>query len=281
MRNVQLSLVTDLVASLCRICCYALPDEVIDKISTAISTENSALAQNLLTQLLDNARLAGEGVYPLCQDTGLAVVFIDLGQEVHLEGGDLYTAVNAGVAKGYIEGYLRKSVVMEPVFERKNTNDNTPAIIHLRLVPGDKIKVKVAPKGAGSENKGLLRMLPPSAGLEGVKQTVLEAVTLAGPDACPPLVVGVGIGGNMEMAAFYAKQAAVRELGRPNPDARYAALEQELLEIINQTGIGPLGLGGQTTALAVNIEWGPTHIASLPVAVNLNCHCARHWEGEI
>ena len=206
------------------------------------------------------------------------VVFIDLGQEVRLEGGDLYAAVNAGVARASREDYLRASVVNDPLFERKNTGDNTPATVHLRLTPGEQIKIRVAPKGAGSENKGLMRLLPPSAGLDGVKSAVLDAVRLAGPDACPPLVVGVGIGGNMETAALYAKQAAVRDVESVNPDPRYAALELELLELVNASGIGPQGLGGKTTALKVNIEWGPTHIASLPVAVNLNCHCARHWE---
>ena len=278
MRKFNVSDFSDIIANLCRLSCYTLPDDVADALSCSLCSENSPRAKNIIEQLIDNARLAGQGVYPLCQDTGLVVVFIDLGQDVHLEGGDLYAAVNAGVAKGYAEAYLRASVVSDPLFERINTGDNTPAIIHLRLAPGDKIKIRLAPKGAGSENKGLLRLLPPSAGLDGVKNTVLDAVRLAGPDACPPLVVGVGIGGNMETAALYAKRAAIRDLASFNEDPRYAALEQELLNLINSLDIGPQGLGGRTTALKVNIEWGPTHIASLPVAVNLNCHCARHWE---
>ena len=278
MRKVNVFIVSNIVADLCHLCCYILPDDVKKAICSFLKSETADKGRDILEQLLANARIAAQGVYPLCQDTGLMVVFIDLGQEVCLEGGDLYTAVNAGVAKAGREDYLRASVVSDPLFERKNTGDNTPAIVHLRLVPGDQIKIRVAPKGAGSENKGLLRLLPPSAGLDGVKSAVLDAVRLAGPDACPPLVVGVGIGGNMEMAALYAKQAAVRDLSSANPDPRYAALELELLELINASGIGPQGLGGKTTALKVNIEWGPTHIASLPVAVNLNCHCARHWE---
>lgn len=278
MRNFNVSDFSDIIANLCRLCCYVLPNDVADALSRSLNIENSPRAREIIAQLIDNAYLAAQGIYPLCQDTGLVVVFIDLGQDVHLEGGDLYAAINAGVAKGYTEAYLRASVVADPLFERINTGDNTPAIIHLRLAPGDKIKIRLAPKGAGSENKGLLRLLPPSAGLDGVKNTVLDAVRLAGPDACPPLVVGVGIGGNMEMAALYAKQAAVRDLTSFNANPRYAALERELLELVNALHVGPQGLGGQTTALKVNIEWGPTHIASLPVAVNLNCHCARHWE---
>ena len=269
---------SDIISNLCQLCCYTLPDDVAKALVNSLRRETSLNARDILQQLIDNANLAAQGVYPLCQDTGLVVVFIDLGQDVRLEGGDLYAAINHGVARGYTEAYLRASVVADPLFERANTTDNTPAIVHLRLVPGDKIKIRLAPKGAGSENKGLLRMLPPSAGINGVKNTVLDAVRLAGPDACPPLVVGVGIGGNMEMAALYAKQAALRDLTSSNPDPRYAALEQELLKLVNDLDIGPQGLGGKTTALKVNIEWGPTHIASLPVAVNLNCHCARHWE---
>lgn len=278
MRILRVCEIVDIIAGLCMSCCYVLPKDILNAVIKNHSYETSLQGKKILEQLMENARLAGQGVYPLCQDTGLTVIFIDLGQEVYLEGGDLYEAINAGVAKGYKEAFLRASVVADPLFERKNTGDNTPAVIHLRLTPGDKVKIRVVPKGAGSENKGLLRMLPPSAGLEGVKQTVLEAVRAAGPDACPPFVVGVGIGGNMEMAALYAKKAAARDLSEMNPDLRYAALETELLEAVNALGIGPMGLGGKSTALKVNIEWGPTHIASLPVAVNLNCHCARHVE---
>ena len=278
MRSVKVYEISDIVANLSRLCCYILPNDVAAALAAGLRAETSARGKEILSQLLANAQLAAQGEYPLCQDTGLLVVFIDLGQDVHLEGGDVYAAIDAGVAKGYGQAYLRASMVTDPVFERKNTGNNTPAIVHVRLVPGENIKIRVAPKGAGSENKGLLRLLPPAAGLAGVKETVLDAVRGAGPDACPPLVVGVGIGGNMEMAALYAKQAAVRSLDSSNPDPRYAALEAELLELVNTLDIGPQGLGGKITALKVNIEWGPTHIASLPVAVNLNCHCARHWE---
>ncbi len=281
MRKVDVFTISNIIANLCKSCAYVLPTDVVTALSRCLRSETSDRGRNILNQLLDNAHVSGQGTYPLCQDTGFVVVFIDLGQDVHLAGGDLYAAINAGIAKGYREAYLRASMVADPLFERKNTDDNTPALVHLRLTPGDKIKIRIAPKGAGSENKGLLRLLPPSEGIDGVKNTVLDAVRAAGPDACPPLVVGVGIGGNMDMAALYAKRAAVRDLGLSNPDPRYAALEDELLGLVNSLGIGPQGLGGATTALKVNIEWGPTHIASLPVAVNLNCHCARHWEAVI
>ena len=215
---------------------------------------------------------------PICQDTGLAVVFAEVGQDVHIVGGSFEEAINRGVAKGYTEGYLRKSSVAEPLFERRNTGDNTPAVLHTRLVPGDRLRLRLAPKGAGSENKSALKMLVPADGLEGVKRFVVETVRAAGSSPCPPMVIGVGIGGNMELAALCAKRAAARDVDTHNADSRYAALEDELLELVNGLGIGPQGLGGTTTAFKVNVEFCATHIASLPVAVNINCHAARHAE---
>ena len=232
-------------------------------------------------KILQNAKLAEEGVAPICQDTGMTVVFVEIGQDVHIEGGYIEDAINEGVAKGYTEGYLRKSVVAEPLFERKNTTNNTPAVIHTRIVPGDKFKIKVAPKGFGSENKSVLKMLVPADGIEGVKKVFLEAVKYAGPNACPPMTIGVGIGGTMDKAALLAKQAAVRPVDSKNADARYAKLEDELLELASKTGVGPQGLGGDTTAIKVNVEWYPTHIAGLPVAININCHAARHADAEL
>lgn len=248
------------------------------RLEDASKAEPSPVGQHILQKLLENADIAQRDQTPICQDTGLAVVFADLGQDVLITGGDFSEAVNKGIAKGYKEGFLRMSCVAEPVFERKNTGDNTPCIIHVRIVPGDRLRLRLAPKGAGSENKGVLKMLTPADGLDGVRKVVLDAVRAAGPNSCPPLVVGVGLGGNMELACLCAKRAAVRDIGTHNADTRYAALEDELLELINKTGIGPQGLGGETTAVAVHVEWAPTHIASLPVAVNINCHACRHAE---
>jgi fumarate hydratase subunit alpha len=215
---------------------------------------------------------------PICQDTGAAVFFIELGQDAHIVGGSLTEAINEGVRRGYKNGYLRKSMVAEPVFERRNTGDNTPAIIHIDVVPGDKLKMLIMPKGGGSENMGRLAMLRPSDGLKGVKEFIVKTVREAGGNPCPPVVVGVGLGGTMEMTALLAKKALARSIGQPNPDPRYAQLESELLEEINKTGVGPQGLGSRITALAVHIEYFPAHITGLPVAVNLNCHVSRHAE---
>lgn len=278
MREISASEITEAVARLARTACCDLPAETLAAIRRAREAEHSAVGRAILEQLEENAAIAAAEGVPICQDTGLAVVFADLGQDVHVTGGDFTEAVNAGVRKGYVEGYLRKSSVAEPLFERANTGDNTPAVLHTRIVPGENLRIRIAPKGAGSENKGLLKLLVPADGIDGVRATVLEAVQLAGPNACPPMVVGVGIGGNMELACILAKRAAARDMGTSNADPRYAALERELLELVNKTGIGPQGLGGETTALAVNVEWAPTHIASLPVAVNINCHAARHAE---
>lgn len=278
MREISAQAITDAVEKLCVEACCNLPEQMAAALKKAEKDEPSPVGRDILAQLIKNAEIAADDQVPICQDTGLAVVFADIGQDVHIVGGDFVEAINKGVHNGYVNGYLRKSSVAEPLFERKNTGDNTPAIIHVRIVPGDKINIRLAPKGAGSENKSKLTMLVPADGIEGVKKAILDAVEAAGPNSCPPMVVGVGIGGNMELACLLAKRAAARDVGTKNPDMRYAAFEEELLEMINNTGIGPQGLGGVTTAVDVNVEWAPTHIASLPVAVNINCHAARHAE---
>ena len=265
-------------ASLAVQACCNLPGDMVKGLRRAHDNEPSPVGKNILEQLLENAAIAANDSIPICQDTGLAVVFADVGQEVRIVGGAFEDAVNEGVRRGYVDGYLRKSCVAEPLFERKNTRDNTPAVIHTRLVPGESLRLRLAPKGAGSENKSVVKMLVPADGIEGVRKVVLDAVLAAGPNSCPPMVVGVGIGGTMEVAAICAKRAAARDLESRNHDPRYAAFEDELLDLINKTGIGPQGLGGVTTALKVHVEWAPTHIASLPVAVNINCHAARHAE---
>ena len=273
--------VTDISAAVARLCvdaCCRLPADVRAAFAERQRTEPSPVGRDILGQLMQNADIAADEMMPICQDTGLAVVFADVGQEVHIIGGDFAEAVNEGVRRGYVDGYLRKSSVAEPLFERKNTGDNTPAVLHVRLVPGDGLRLRLAPKGAGSENKSVVKMLVPADGIEGVRKVVLDAVLAAGPNSCPPMVVGVGLGGTMELAALCAKRAAARDLATRNADPRYAAFEDELLTLINKTGIGPQGLGGRTTALKVHVEWAPTHIASLPVAVNINCHAARHAE---
>lgn len=236
------------------------------------------MAKEFFDQYAENSRIAESTRLPLCQDTGFAVYFIELGTDVRFDRGDIYSAVNEGTRQGYGEFFLRKSIVADPLFDRKNTRDNTPAIIHLKLVPGDKIKIILAPKGGGSENMSAVKMLKPSDGRQGVVDFVVNQVVNAGGNPCPPTVVGVGIGGTMEMAAILAKTALLRELGKPAEDERYAALEQEILEKINSSGVGPQGLGGNVTSLAVHILHHPCHLASLPVAVNLNCHAARHAE---
>ena len=240
-----------------------------------ISTEKSPLGKKILSQLQDNLKIAGKDMIPICQDTGMAVVFLEIGQDVHFEGGNLEDAVNEGIRRGYVDGYLRKSVVKDPIL-RENTKDNTPGIIHYKIVPGDQVKIKVAPKGFGSENMSRVFMLKPADGIEGVKEAVLTAVKDAGPNACPPMVVGVGIGGTFEKCALMAKEALTREVGSHSDIPYVKELEEELLERINKIGIGPGGLGGSTTALAVNVNTYPTHIAGLPVAVNICCHVNRH-----
>ena len=281
MRIINVKDIREVVAKLCKQACYVVTPDLKAAFTKAQSSESSSLGKDILGKILQNAKLAEDGVAPICQDTGMTVVFVQIGQDVHIEGGYIEDAINEGIAEGYIEGYLRKSVVAEPLFDRKNTTNNTPAVIHTRIVPGDKLKIKVAPKGFGSENKSVLKMLVPADGIEGVKKVFLEAVKYAGPNACPPLTIGVGIGGTMDKAALLAKEAAVRSVDSKNSDPRYAKLEDELLELACKTGVGPQGLGGDTTAVKVNVEWYPTHIAGLPVAININCHAARHADAEL
>ena len=281
MRVVQAELISKTVSELCKEACYVVTPDMRAAFEKAKENESSPIGKDILGKVLQNADLAQKRVAPIFQDTGMAVVFVDIGQDVHIEGGFLEDAINEGVKDGYVGGYLRKSVVNDPIFERKNTTNNTPAVINVRIVKGDKIHIKVAPKGFGSENKSALKMLVPADGLEGVKKVFLDTVKLAGPNACPPMVIGVGIGGTMDKAALMAKYAAARSADSKNPDPRYAKLEEELLELACKTGVGPQGLGGDTTAVKVNIEWYPTHIAGLPVAININCHAARHAEAEI
>jgi len=276
MRVVKSEDITNAVAKLCvEACCNVTPD-MYAAFKKAEKDEKSPLGRDILGKLIENADIAKNEQTPICQDTGMAVVFVEVGQDARIEGGYIEDAINEGVAKGYTDGYLRKSVVAEPVFNRTNTKNNTPAIIHTQIVKGDKVKIKVCPKGFGSENKSILKMLVPADGLEGIKKVFLEAVKLAGPNACPPMVIGVGIGGTMEKAAILAKKAAVRSVDSYNEHHDYKNLELELVELANKTGVGPQGLGGTTTAVKVNVEWYPTHIAGLPVAVNVNCHAARH-----
>ena len=281
MREIPVAEITAAVAQLSKEACCYLPKDVYEAFQKAQAAEPSPSGQEIIGQLMENADIARNEDMPICQDTGLAVIFIDVGQDVHFTGGSLEEAIHAGVAKGYVDSYLRKSSVSDPLFDRKNTKDNTPAVIHTRIVPGDKVKIKLAPKGAGSENKSAVKMLVPADGIAGVKKFVVDTVKTAGANSCPPMVVGVGIGGTMEMAAICSKRAAARDVVSRSSDERYAALEEELLTLINKTGIGPQGLGGLTTAIKVNIEWYPTHIASLPVAVTINCHAARHAEVEL
>jgi len=278
-RTVSAGEVTAVVARLCREANTVLSADLLKAIEDALAWEDTPQGRDVLKKLLANAAMARAENIPACQDTGVAVVFIEIGQNVYIDG-DLEAAVQQGVRRGYTEGYLRKSMVGHPLV-RTNTGDNTPAVIHVSVVPGDRLRITVAPKGAGSENMSGLRMLKPADGVEGVKRFVLEVVEKAGPNACPPLVVGVGIGGTMEKAALLAKEALLRPLGSRSTDPLAAALEEDLLAEINRSGIGPLGLGGRVTALAVHVAVYPCHIASLPVAVNLNCHCARHRSVEI
>lgn len=281
MRTIEVEKVTEAIAKMCVDACYYLTPDVYDALVAAKSTEESPLGKELLTRLVENADIAREEQMPICQDCGMAVVFLEIGQDVHFVGGSLEDAVNAGVAKGYTEGYLRKSVVSEPLFNRKNTGNNTPAVVHLSIVPGDKVKIKMTPKGFGSENKSALKMLVPADGLEGVKKVVLDTVKTAGSNPCPPMVIGVGIGGTMEKASLLAKKALMRPVNKRNANPDYAKLEEELLTMVNKSGLGPQGLGGTTTAIGLNVEYYATHIAGLPVAVNISCHATRHAEVEL
>ncbi len=276
-RELDVAEITRAVRQLSMDANYYLPADVKAHLEKNKKKEKWLLAVDTLDRMVVNAEMAAEEQLPMCQDTGMTVVFVELGQDVHLIGGTLEEAVNEGIRQGYRDGYLRKSVVGDPL-NRKNTGDNTPGVINLKLVPGDKVKVMVAPKGFGSENMSQLRMLKPSDGVDGVKDFILKVCREAGPNACPPLVVGVGIGGTFDKAAALAKEAVMRPLDTPNADPYYAELEKELLGKINELGVGPQGYGGMTTAIAVAIEYYPTHIAGLPVAVNINCHATRHKE---
>ena len=275
MRELDVSVVRDAVARLCVAANTRLPEDVKKAIDEFRSKEDWAIAKGVLENIVENYKIADSENVPICQDTGMACVFLEVGQEVHFVGGGLYDAVNAGVRRGYTEGYLRKSVVADPV-RRGNTGDNTPAVVYTDIGPGDKVKITVGPKGFGSENMSAIKMLKPSDGLEGIKKFILDTVEAAGPNPCPPMVVGVGIGGTFDKAAYLAKKALMRPLDVRNPDSYYAELEIELLEQINALGIGPQGFGGLTTALGLNIEVMPTHIAGMPCAVNIGCHATRH-----
>ena len=280
MRSVDVSIVTRNIKEMCIQANHFLSEDMDIAMKKAVETEEAPLGKQILTQLQENLKIAGEDMIPICQDTGMAVVFIEVGQEVHFEGGSLTDAINEGVRQGYVEGYLRKSVVGDPII-RENTKDNTPAVIHYNIVPGDKVKIKVAPKGFGSENMSRVFMLKPADGIEGVKNAILTAVQDAGPNACPPMVVGVGIGGTFEKCALMAKDALTREVGTHSDIQWVKDLEEEMLETINKLGIGPGGLGGTTTALAVNVNTYPTHIAGLPVGINIWCHVNRHIVREV
>ena len=274
-RTVQTEIITETIKKMCIEANYSLSSDMVKAMRKAEEKEESVLGKQILAQLQDNLEIAASDMIPICQDTGMAVVFLEVGQDVHFEGGSFEDAVNEGVRRGYTEGFLRKSVVGDPIL-RENTKDNNPAVIHTRIVEGDRVKITVAPKGFGSENMSRVFMLKPAEGLEGVKNAILTAVKDAGPNACPPLVVGVGIGGTFEKCALMAKKALTREVGKHSDIPYVRKLEEEMLEKINCLGIGPGGLGGTVTALAVNVNTYPTHIAGLPVAVNICCHVNRH-----
>ena len=275
MREIDVATITQNIKEMCIEANHFLTDDMKKVFNQAVDSEESPLGKQVLCQLKENLQIAGDDMIPICQDTGMAVVFINIGQDVHLVGGDITDAINEGVRQGYVEGYLRKSIVKDPIY-RENTKDNTPAVIHFNIVPGDKVDITVAPKGFGSENMSRVFMLKPADGIEGVKDAILTAVRDAGPNACPPMVVGVGIGGTFEKCAWMAKKALTRNLDEESDVPYVRELEKEMLEKINKLGIGPGGLGGTNTALAVNIETYPTHIAGLPVAVNICCHVNRH-----
>ena len=278
MREIKVSDVTETIARLFEHSCHYLPEDVLAALKKAREEEESPVCRAVFDRMLEDAEIAGKEQIPLCQDTGVAIVFLELGQEVHITGGDLYTAVNEGVRRGYDRGYLRKSVVRQPFSARVNTKDNTPAIIYTDIVPGDKLKIIAKPKGGGSENMTRLTVLTPAKGRQGVIDYVVNRVDESGSNPCPPVIVGVGIGGTAERTMMMAKKALLRKVGQPSPDAEVAELEKDILERVNKLGIGAMGYGGRITALAVHAEVFPCHIASLPVAVNLQCWCARHEE---
>jgi len=278
LREIDVAEVTRAVKDLCISTNIHLAPDTKKALRDALVTEESPLGKEILQVILDNHGIAEAEGMPVCQDTGVAIVFLEVGQDVHLTGGDLEDAVNEGVRQGYREGYLRKSMVADPVIERKNTGDNTPAVIYTRILPGEKVKITFAPKGGGAENMSEVRMMTAAQGIEGVKDFVVDRVRRSGGNPCPPIVVGVGLGGSFERCAMLAKESLLRPIGTPNPDKVYGEVEKELLERINNLGIGPAGLGGRTTALAVHIKHVPCHIASMPVAVNIQCHASRHGE---
>ncbi|MFC2056549.1 fumarate hydratase [Chloroflexota bacterium] len=278
MRDIDCRQISEAVSNLFQEACVYLPEDVRAAIKRTRENEESSVAQGVLDRILENAEIASEEKIPLCQDTGTAVVFLELGQEIHITDGDLYSAINEGVRQGYDKGYLRKSIVSQPYSARVNTKDNAPAIIYTDIVPGDKLKITVMPKGGGAENMARLAMLSPAHGRQGIIDFVVNAVDEAGSNPCPPVIVGVGIGGTVEQTLMLAKKALLREVGKPNPDVEHAELEKEILKRVNNLGIGSMGYGGKTTALAVHVEVFPSHIASLPVATNLQCHSARHKE---
>jgi len=280
LREIDVKTITENVAEMCKEAAYYLPEDVYRGLKKGRESEKSPVGQVVLDQIIKNAEIAKSEDRPICQDTGMTIVFLKVGQNLHITGGNLNDAVNEGIAKGYTEGYLRKSVVGEPLFNRVNTKNNTPGVIYTEIVPGDKLDITIAPKGFGSENKSGIKMLVPADGVEGVKKAVMDIILHASMNPCPPIVVGVGIGGTMDRAALMSKKALTRSIEERNPMPEYAKLEEELLELINKTGIGPQ-LGGTTTALGVNIEWGPTHIAGLPVAVTICCHAMRHSHREL
>ena len=278
MREIKISEITETISRLFQEACYYLPEDVLTALKNARKKEEAPVARDVLDRILENTEIAAKGEIPLCQDTGNAIVFLELGQEVHITGGDLYTAVNEGVRQGYDKGYLRKSVVRQPFSARVNTKDNTPAIIYTDIVPGDELKIIAKPKGGGSENMTRLTVLTPAQGRQGIIDFVVNRVDESGSNPCPPVIVGVGIGGTTDKTMLMAKKGLLRKVGEPNPDAEVAELEREILERVNNLGIGAMGYGGRITALAVHVDTFPCHIASLPVAVNLQCWCARHKE---
>jgi fumarate hydratase subunit alpha len=278
MRELRVSDVAQAVEELCITACYDLPEDVLRALEAACAVEESDVGRECLAICVENAKVAGRQRVPICQDTGVTITFLEIGQDLRLTGGDLYEAVAQGVRQGYTRGYLRKSVVADPLFARKNTGDNTPPIIYADIVRGDKLRIVVVPKGTGSENMSALKMLTPAAGPAGVRKFVVETVDKAGSNPCPPIIVGVGVGGMMEKAALLAKRALLRQVGSPHPQPEVAELERQILGEVNALGIGPQGLGGRVTALAVHMETAPTHIGALPVAVNIQCHAARHAE---
>lgn len=278
MREIDVATISDAVRTAVQSLNFDTPALILHQLIKVRDTEPSPAGRQAMLEIVENRVIASHRKVPMCQDTGMVVIFLQIGQDVHFFGGDLSAAINSGVKLGYAEGFLRKSVVAEPLFERSNTGDNTPAVVHVEIVAGDKVRLIIACKGFGAENMSWVRVLNPADGVEGVKAEVLRCVLEAGPNACPPIVVGVGLGGTLEMAALLAKKALMRKGGSQNPDTRYAALESELLHQVNGTGIGPQGWGGINTALEVRIEFYPTHIAAIPIAINLDCHLQRHTE---